>query len=152
MSDLATVFLGVIALALVVQAGFVIALVRSGLHLSRRVTDLQQRYERELRPLMDDVSRISRNVAQASDLATVQMRRVDDALANTFDKLDHTTTQISQLLIRPLAPLGTAAALFRGAEKAWDVYRALSGSSRREPRAHAPVRARAVEEDEHLFI
>jgi hypothetical protein len=150
MSDLVVVFLGIIALSSLVQAGFLIGLARGGLKLSRQVGEMQQRYERELRPLLENTARISRNLAEASDLAVLQVRRVDDAVATTLDKLDRTTTHISSLLTRPVGPLANAAALFRGIEKAFDVYRSLSAHDR-EPRATRTAR-RAVEEDEHLFI
>ena len=150
MSDLAVVFLGVIALSSLVQAAFLVGLARGGMRLSRRVGEMQQRYEREIRPLIENASRVSRNVAEASDLAVLQVRRVDDALATTFDKLDQTTSHISQLLIKPLGPLANATALFRGIEKAVGVYRSLSAQEREE--RHTRIPRRAVEEDEHLFI
>ncbi len=149
MSDLAIAFLGIIALATLVQAGFLIGLALKGMRLSRRVGEMQQRYEREIRPLMESASRVSRNAAEASDLAVLQVRRVDDMLASTFEKVDRTTSRISEALVRPLGPLANATALLRGVQTGLDVYRALS-SRGRDGRVHVP--RRPVEEDEHLFI
>ena len=61
--DLGLVFLGVIALAALVQGLFLIGLGWGGLKLMRRVQELQGRVEDELEPAVASVSRITRNVS-----------------------------------------------------------------------------------------
>lgn len=147
MSTLAEVFLGVIALSSLVQAVFLIGLARGGMRLSKRVTQMQERYDRELRPLVDHASRVSRNLAEVSDLAVLQVRRVDGLVSDTLERVDQAAGQINRLIVKPLGPITDVAALLKGLRVAVDVYRDLSVSDRR-PR---PSR-RTVEEDEHLFI
>ena len=81
MESLGVWFLGVIAVSTLVQAAFMVALALGGLRLARRVEELQARIDRELRPTLDHLSRITRNLAEVSDLATLQARRIDGVLA-----------------------------------------------------------------------
>ncbi len=142
------VFLGIIALASIVQAGFLIGLALAGRKLSRRVTDLQERVERDLRPTLDNLSRVTRNLAEVTDLSVLQVRRVDGLLADTIDKIEETTTLIRQVVLRPIGPLVDIAAFFKGLRRGLEVYQTLRGFDRRE----RPGRGGDVEDDEHLFI
>ena len=64
MESWAVVFLGVIALASLVQTVFLVALAVAGRRLARRVDEMHDRFERELRPSIDSLSRMSRNLAE----------------------------------------------------------------------------------------
>lgn len=144
-------FLGVIALAAAVQAGFVIGLVVFGLRLERRLDALQSRLDRELTPALDNLTRVSRAAAEISDLATLQARRVDVLLADTIEKVEETTGLIQQFVGRPLKALGGSLALLKGLQRAVEVY--LQLDRERGARAGAPPpRRRGHEDDEHLFI
>ena len=101
------VFLGVIALALAVQAGFMVALALAGLRLTRRLDALQAQLDGQIAPALKGVERISRNAAEISDLATVQARRIDVLLADTIDRVEDTVDVVQRLVIRPLRPAGT---------------------------------------------
>ncbi|HVQ31867.1 MAG TPA: hypothetical protein VMV21_19880 [Vicinamibacteria bacterium] len=150
MESWGVVFLGVIAVATLVQAGFMVGLALGGLRLFRRVEELQTRIDRELKPTLDHLSRITRNVAEVTDLATLQARRIDYFLADTVDKLEDLTSAVRNVVSRPLGPLADVLAFVKGLRKGIDAYRQLGGfeSSRRRG---APRRAPA-EDDEHLFI
>ncbi len=145
MDTWAVVFLGIIAVASVVQSAFLIALALEGKKLSRRVADMQDRIERELKPSLDSVSRVARNLAEVSDLAVLQARRVDGLLADTIEKVEETTTLIRQVVLKPIGPLVDLAAFLKGLRRGLEVYYQLRGFERRErvPRGH---------DDEHLFI
>lgn len=147
MNSWGVVFLGVIALSSVVQAVFLIGLARSGRRLARRLDELQDRIDREIKPNLDHLSRMTRNLAEVSDYAVLQARRVDDLLADTFEKIEQTTSMIRQIILRPLGPLLDIAAFFKGVRKGLEVYQQLRGldPGRRASRRYA-------EEDEHLFI
>jgi hypothetical protein len=142
------VFLGIISLASVVQAAFLIGLTLEGRKLSRRVAELQDRLERELRPSLDNLSRVSRNLAEVTDLAVLQVRRVDGLLADTIDKIEDTTTLIKQVVLKPIGPLVDIAAFFKGLRRGLEVYQTLRGFDRRE----RPPRGAYADDDEHLFI
>lgn len=140
-------FLGVIAVASVVQAGFVVGLLLFGRRLGRRVEALQGRLDRELSPALDNFNRVSRAAAEIADLATLQARRLDLVLADTIEKVEDTTATIQQLVVRPLKPLGNLVALLKGVRRGIDVYHKLDSG------APPPRRRRGRgEDDEHLFI
>ena len=143
-------FLGVIAVTTLIQAAFMVGLALGGLRLFRRVEELQTRIDRDLKPTLDHLSRITRNVAEVTDLATLQARRIDSFLADTVDKLEGLTSTVRDVVARPLGPLADVLAFVRGLRKGIDVYRELGGLESRQRRG-APRRSSA-EDDEHLFI
>jgi hypothetical protein len=139
------VFLGVIALASVVQAGFLIGLVVYGRRLAHRVDALQVKLDREIAPALANFDRVGRAAAEIADLATLQARRLDLLLADTIEKIEEATTAVQQLVVRPLKPIGAIIAFLKGLQRGVDVYFQLgrAGASRRRGRG---------EDDEHLFI
>jgi len=142
------VFLGIIAIASVVQSAFLIGLALEGKKLSRRVAEIQDRIEREIKPSLDNVSRVTRNLAEVSDLAVLQARRVDGLLADTIEKLEETTTLIRKVVLKPIGPLVDLAAFLKGLRRGLDVYQRLRGFERRE----RVDRRHDDDDDEHLFI
>jgi hypothetical protein len=142
------VFLGVIALALAVQAGFMVALALAGLRLTRRLDALQAQLDGQIAPALKGVERISRNAAEISDLATVQARRIDVVLADTIEKVEDTVDVVQRLVVRPLRPVTNLLAILRGLQRGIDVFLDLE----RKERATRPAPRRHSEDDEHLFI
>src|SRR5882672_1269046 len=144
------VFLGVIALSSLVQAGFLIGLAMGGRRLGRRLDALNDRIDREIRPALDNLGRITRNMAEVTDIVTLQARRVDDVLADTIEKIEDTTDTIRRVIVKPLGPLVDIAAFFKGIRRGLSVYselRGLEGQGRGRP-----ARRHQTDEDEHLFI
>jgi hypothetical protein len=141
------IFLGVIALASLVQAVFVIGLTLEGRRLARRLDELQTRLDREIRPGLEQVARIARNFAEVSDLAVLQVRRLDDLVEDTVEKIEEATGVVRRLVLRPLGPVADVLAFLKGLRRGIAVYRQLSGF---EPERRAAARRYA--EDEHLFI
>lgn len=142
------VFLGIIALAALVQATFLILLAASGRRLAQRLDALQARLDQELVPALENLERVTRNVAEISDLATVQARRVDLLLVDTIERIEDTTAVMQRLILRPLRPLSYGLALFRAVRRGIDVYLRLS----RHDAGDGAGRRRHHEDDEHLFI
>ena len=143
------VFLGVIALSSLVQAGFVIGLTVGGRRLARRLDALNERIDREIRPALDDLGRITRNMAEVTDRVTLRVRRLDDLLADTIDKIEDATETVRRLIVRPLGPLAGIAAFVKGLRRGLQVYTQLRGL---ETQGRPRPPKRQVEEDEHLFI
>jgi len=143
-------FLGLIALASLVQAGFLIGLALAGRRLAQRVDELSARLDREIKPALENLTRVSRAAAEIADLATLQARRVDLLLADTVEKIEETTGVIQTLLVRPLKPLGGILAFLRGLQRGMEVYRQLGRGMPGPPQAHR--RRSHTEDDEHLFI
>jgi len=138
-------FLGVIAVTAVVQAGFLVGLVVFGLRLARRLDALQTRLDREISPALDNFNRVSRAAAEIADLATLQARRLDVALADTIERVEETTAAIQQFVVRPLKPIGGMVAFLKGLQRGMEVYFKFDRST--PPRRRVPG-----EDDEHLFI
>ncbi len=142
------VFLGVIALASVVQGIFLVALMVFGRRLAQRIDALQARIDRDVTPALDNFARMSRAAAEIADLATVQARRIDLLLADTIEKVEETTSLVQQFVVRPLRPLGAILAFLKGVQRGLAVYSQLG----RERDVVAPPRRRGREDEEHLFI
>ena len=149
MTTWALVFLGVIAVASLVQSAVLIGLAVAGRRLSRRIEALQTRLERDVSPALRDLTRVSRNVAEISDIATLQARRLDLALADTIEKIEETTSVAQRLILRPLGPVADIVAFLKGLRRGIDVYFDLRA---REGRRPISPRRRHGEDDEHLFI
>jgi hypothetical protein len=144
------VFLGVIALASVVQAAFLISLTVFGRRLGRRIDALQARLDREITPALENFARVSRSAAEISDLAALQARRVDLLLSDAIERIEDTMATVQKLVVRPLKPLAEVLAFVRGLQRGLDVYFQLR--DRRPHAQHAPQRRGHAEDDEHLFI
>jgi hypothetical protein len=148
MESWGVVFLGIIALGSLIQSAFLVRIALAGRELSRRLAELQERVDRDLRPTLENLSRVTRNLAEVSDVAVLQARRVDDLLADTIEKIEGTTSIVKQVVLRPLGPLMDVAAFFKGLRRGIEVYQTLRGFDRRE----RPPRGGYAEDDEHLFI
>jgi hypothetical protein len=140
-------FLGIIALASIVQGVFLVGLMVFGRRLGKRIDALQTRIDRDVTPALENLGRVSRAAAEVADLAALQARRVDLLLADTVEKIEETTTLVQRLVVRPLRPLGALLAFVKGVQRGLDVY--LQLDARRRP---AAPRRRGVEDEEHLFI
>jgi hypothetical protein len=138
-------FLGVIALASVVQAGFLIGLVVYGRRLAQRLDALQARLDREISPALENFTRVSRAAAEIADLATLQARRFDLLLADTIGRIEETAAAVQQFVVRPLKPVGGILAFLKGLQRGMDVYFQLDRGAHPRRRGHG-------EDDEHLFI
>jgi hypothetical protein len=147
MDTVGVVFLGLIALSSLVQGTLLILLARGGLRLSRRVQDLQERMEREVKPILDDVNAVAANVTLVSDLAVAQARRLQDVIAETTRRVEETRDEIKGVLAHPVAAVGDAVAFLKGIRRGLEVYRQLGGFE-----AQTKGAARRYAEDEHLFI
>lgn len=141
------VFLGIIALASLVQGAFLIGLMLAGRRLAQRIDALQARIDRDITPALENIGRVSRAAAEIADLAALQARRVDLVLADTVEKIEQTTTLVQELVLRPLKPLAGVLAFVKGLQRGVDVYLQLDG-----PKRPGPARRRPGEDDEHLFI
>jgi hypothetical protein len=143
----ATILLAVIALSAIVQAVLICGIALGGRKLTQRIDELQGKVDRDIRPALANLSQLTRNVAEASDLAVVQVRRIEGVVGDALDRLEDTRRSIQRVARVPLLALGRAGAVMNGFRRGFDVYRQLGGLQ-----AQGRGRARSYREDEHLFI
>jgi hypothetical protein len=149
MDSLGVTFLGMIAFSSLAQAAFIVYLAVAGRRLARRIDEVQKKVDREIHPALENLSRITRNLGEISDLATLQARRIDGLLADTVEKIEDATALIQRAIIRPLGPLVDIVAFLKGIRRGLQVYHKLRGL---ESRGRPPSRRQPDLEDEHLFI
>jgi len=147
MDSLGLVFLGVIALASLVQGLFLVGLALGGLRLVRRVGEIQQTVEKDIRPAIDDVSRLARNLASVSEIATAQAERLETVVAHTVSRVQDARAQVSGAVGQPFESLRDVGAILKGVRRGLDVYQRLGGLTAQRQGA-----SRRYGGDEHLFI
>ena len=147
MENLALVFLGVIALAALVQGAFLIALGVGGLRLLRRVTELQQGLQAEMLPAFENMNRIATDLTEVSVVTAAQVRKVEDLVAETVARVEDMRVQVATAAARPLDSFRDLGAVLKGLRRGLQVYRQLGalGAQRRGA-------TRRYAGDEHLFI
>jgi hypothetical protein len=141
-SDASTVFLGVIALATVAMAVGQVGMLISVLRLSKRVEAMSVRVEREIGPLAERLTRVAENLQQASNLAAVQVERVDRLFAGATKRADATMSLVQGAVVGPIREGLAVIAAVRGVVGA---IRSLRGS--RSARA-----ASKFDDEDPLFI
>jgi hypothetical protein len=147
MDSLGLVFLGVIAFASLVQGAFLVGLAFGGVRLARRIGEIQKSVEMDIRPALDDVARLTRNLASVSDLATQQAQRLETVVAHTVSRVDEARSQVREAVSRPLDSFRDVSAVLKGFKRGFDVYQRLGGLAAQRQGA-----TRRYAEDEHLFI
>jgi hypothetical protein len=147
MMTLAVIFLGVLAVSSLAQAAFLVAIAREGKELSRRLLVIEDRFEKEIRPSLENLGRVSRNFAEASELLALQARRVDQFMAVTVERVEEATSAVRDIVLRPLGPLVDITAILKGFRKGLEIYRRLGGLERERKGS-----GRRYQDDEHLFI
>ncbi len=139
MDDWSRIFLGVIAVSAAVQALILVAALIAAGRLSQRFTALEERVENQLRPAIEETSRIARNLADLSERAREQGERVSVALDDTLDKVRETTSFLRTVVTRSAAPLVQVGAFWAAVGRGVSVLR--SNGHRSEARGVSGARA-----------
>jgi hypothetical protein len=148
MNGWVVVFLAILALSSLTQTVFLIVLALESRKVAARVGELQQRVEKDLRPSLESLAQISKNVAEISELGVQQAQRIDAALGDALDKFEDTTETVRKFVVKPFAPLADIFAFLKGVRRGLAVYNQLRGFDGGVARGQA----RSYAEDEHLFI
>jgi len=137
----AEVFLGIIAVSTLMMALLQISIVIYGWILARKAARLLDQIEGELKPLIESLNSVARDIARATALAAVQVDRVDQLFASVALRIEHTASTVQSSI---LAPLREGAAVMAGVRTALGVLRDIL----RRP-SSTPSRA---EDEDVLFI
>jgi NADP-dependent 3-hydroxy acid dehydrogenase YdfG len=140
MTDL---YLALIALGVLVMAGIQVFAIVSVARAARRVGEMADRVEQDVRPIIVNLQKVSEEAARASAQAAAQVDRLDALVANVARRVEETAATVQQTILQP----------------ARDGLALLSGlknviASFREPREtpQAPQRKEPQEPQDDLFI
>jgi hypothetical protein len=134
------VFLGIIAGAVLVMAVIQIVAIVFAMSAARRIGEVADRLERDLRPAINNLNAITADAARASSLAAIQLERAD----RLFEALGRRGEQVLASIPGVLGSAGKGFAVFGGLKAIFAAIQELRRASRRGA-------ARADEEDP-LFI
>jgi len=127
MSTAAIVLLGVIALGSLAQAVFLIVLGRELMGMGRRLSAFQDRMGRDLHPLLEDLTRATRNLSAASELTELQARRIDALITAAVARLVELEHVIEDVVLPPASRVAGWIAALRGLRSLVDFYRRFRG-------------------------
>lgn len=139
------VWLAIIAVAVAVMAIIQVGAIVLGLRLARRLDQLTTQVERDIKPLLQNLTDVAAEAQRAMHLATVQVERADRLFGDLALSAERTMALAAQVVGGP-AQKGLA--LFTAAKAAVGAFRELRESSRRR-RSNRVVPA---EDEESLFI
>ncbi len=139
MSTWGEVFLGIIAFATLATAIVQIGVLVAAAKLARRLDQLTDSIEEQLKPIFAHLDNIGRDASRATSIAGAQVERVDHLFADMVHRLEETMETLQHAVS---IPAREGAALLAG-------FRAVVGSFR-DARRGRP-RARGEDEDA-LFI
>lgn len=145
------VFLGLIALAvLAMAAGQLVALLLTQ-RAVRSLGDRLSRFERDLRPIVDNLQAMSADAKRAAALASAQVERADRLFGDAARRVDDTIDVVQRAI---LAPARDGMAIFQGIKAAFAALR--NPRSRPRPRPNISPVPRAVpdngDDDHASFI
>jgi hypothetical protein len=142
-NDWTPVFLGTIALAVLVMAIVQVGAIIYGARLAQRVDRLADAVEREVQPLFANLNRVGAEAARATTLAALQVERADRLLTDVGQRVEKTASLVQHAVV---APAREGLALVTGIRAAAAALREIRDASK-HPRPSA-----RPDEDDPLFI
>jgi len=109
------VLLGVIAVASLAQAGSLVAVALVGRRIARGVGGLEQSLEREVQPTLREAARLSRDLAEISEMTASQARRVSDVLDTAASSVARTGAVLTEALLPTAVRAATLFSVARAA-------------------------------------
>jgi hypothetical protein len=140
------VWLAVIAVAVAMMAAIQVGAIVLGLRLARRVDQLTTQVERDIKPLLQNLTAMTAEAHRAVQMATAQVERADRLFGDLAISAERTMALAAQFVGGP-AQKGMA--LFAAARAALSALRDLREASRRRSREH---RMATPDDEESLFI
>jgi hypothetical protein len=134
------VFLGVIAIAVLVMAVVQVTVVVIALRATRQIGHTMTRLEQDLRPIVSNLHAITAEAARATAMATAQVERADRLFAELSGRLEQTIVSVQT----------TVAGAARGST--WLAALRAVIAALRDLRAPSARRPSHAEEEDALFI
>ena len=133
-------FLGIIAFAVLVMAVIQVAAIVFAMSAARRIGQVAERIEQDLKPVMANLQTVSSEAARVTSLAAAQLERADRVFADFTRRADHVMGIIPSLV----SPAGKGLAFLNGIKAALAAIQELRRASRRG--------AASPEDEDALFI
>lgn len=115
MNDTSTVFLGLIAAAVVIMALMQLAAVLFLARYAKRLMSITEDLQREITPLIGRVNAIAEEAHRATLLASKQVERVDLLVGDVTRRVQETGDAIQSLVTRPMRQGGAVLTGLRAA-------------------------------------
>lgn len=138
------VWLAIIALAVFVMAAIQVGAIVLGLRLAKRVDQLTTQIERDVKPLIQNLTAMTAEASRAVTLASAQVERVDRLFGDLALSAERTMAVASRFMG---GPAKNGVALFSAAKAAYSAFKHLRDASRRRQAYRS-----APEDEESLFI
>lgn len=139
------VWLAIIALSVAVMAAIQVGAIVLGVRLARRVDQLTTEIERDVKPLLRNLTEMTAEASRAAALATAQVERVDRLFGELAVSVERTVQVASQFVG---GPAKNGFALFTAARAAFTAFKEMRhGAARRRQEYRT-----AQDDEESLFI
>lgn len=135
------IFLGIIAVAVLVMAVIQVAAVILAARAARRIDRLAARLEQDLDPVVRNLQKAASEAARVSSLAALQLERADHLFTDLGNRAEQILVAVQDTLV---APAREGFAWLTGLKAALAAFRELRESG--QPAAPA------VDDDDALFI
>ena len=112
------VFLGVIAVATLAIALAQIAVIVAAASAAKRLSQIADTFEREVKPLVGHLNAIGRDAARAAQLATAQVERADKLFADVAQRFEQTLSVVDASISGPAREGRALLSAFRAAFQA----------------------------------
>lgn len=139
---MSNLLLGIIAVSVLAMAIIQIAAIVFAARAAKRLGQLADRFEQDMRPILSNLQSVSADAARTTALAAATVERADRMLVDAARRLEQTLSAVPAML-----------------ESARDTFSVVSGvravmSAIRQFRGQGPSRRRpaGVEEEDALFI
>lgn len=141
---MAEVFLGIIAVSVLVMAAIQAVAMVAGARLIRRVDRITEQIEQEIKPLITRLTDVAGEAAKSASLASKQVERVDRMFSDVAARVDETLSVAQQFV---QGPARNGMAILSGVQAAVSAFRGFREASRRRKDARP-----GVDDEDSLFI
>jgi hypothetical protein len=93
----------------------------------RRLDGFAERMGHDLHPALAELQRASESLAEVTDIAAAQARRVDRVVEEAVTRIERTTLVLQDIVVPSAGRLVAAAAAFRALRKGLQIFRRWRG-------------------------
>lgn len=101
MSESASVFLGIIAVATAIMACIQIGAIIAVARLGKQVRDLVSTVQVEIRPLIARTTTLAEEASRTASIASAQAEKIDALLTSLAKRVDDTAAVVQEAIITP---------------------------------------------------